>query len=57
MTRVFFPLGNAFSLMLLWREAQKVNLKQKKEIMSFYMFVWKLFYLLYFFVPLLKFTT
>lgn len=40
-------------VMLFWR-ARQTDLKQSKSIYSCYMFVWKLFYAEYLFIPLLR---
>ena len=56
MTRVAFTAGNGLSLYLLWAKAIRTDLSVKEDIKRCYMFIWKLFYLLYFFVPFLRFT-
>ncbi len=43
--------GHLFLLGLLWWRSQNVDLEQKKEIVSFYQFIWKLFFVEYLLFP------
>jgi len=53
-SKVLVMLGHAVLGGLLWRRAQEVNLSDHRSITECYMFVWKLFYLEYLFIPLFR---
>jgi len=46
--------GHAILASILWDRAKSIDLKNKAEITSFYMFVWKLFYAEYLLIPLVR---
>ncbi|XP_071911319.1 homogentisate phytyltransferase 1, chloroplastic-like isoform X2 [Coffea arabica] len=46
--------GHILLASILWRRAKSVDLESKTQIISFYMFIWKLFYAEYFLIPLVR---
>ncbi|XP_059461052.1 homogentisate phytyltransferase 1, chloroplastic isoform X1 [Corylus avellana] len=46
--------GHAILATILWNRAKTVDLKSKAAITSFYMFIWKLFYVEYLLIPLVR---
>ncbi|KAF3329654.1 homogentisate phytyltransferase [Carex littledalei] len=47
-------LGHAFLASILWNRARSLDLANKSDITSFYMFIWKLFYAEYLLIPLVR---
>ncbi|KAJ9167680.1 hypothetical protein P3X46_019294 [Hevea brasiliensis] len=47
-------VGHSTIAWILWRQAQSVDLNSKYSITSFYMFIWKLFYVEYFLIPFVR---
>ncbi|WCJ30363.1 Homogentisate geranylgeranyltransferase chloroplastic [Euphorbia peplus] len=47
-------LGHSTLALILWVQAQSVDVTSKSSITSFYMFIWKLFYAEYFLIPFVR---
>eukprot|EP00803_Ostreobium_quekettii_P000640 evm.model.scf_83.4 EVM.evm.TU.scf_83.4 scf_83:128935-133570(-) len=52
-SRVLFPSAHVLMAAIMWRWAPRVDVDRKQDIVDFYMFIWKLFYMEYLFIPLL----
>ncbi|XP_052627832.1 homogentisate phytyltransferase 1, chloroplastic [Lactuca sativa] len=53
--RSLMVIGHSILGFILWREANLVDLKSDVAIESFYLFIWKLYYMEYLMVPVLRF--
>ncbi|XP_065850811.1 homogentisate geranylgeranyltransferase, chloroplastic-like [Euphorbia lathyris] len=47
-------LGHSTLALMLWLQAQSVDVTSNNSITSFYMFIWKLFYAEYFLIPFVR---
>ncbi|XP_020268208.1 homogentisate geranylgeranyltransferase, chloroplastic-like [Asparagus officinalis] len=52
--RLVTVLGHACIASILWLQAQSVDVQDKSSTTSFYMFIWKLFYIEYLLIPFLR---
>ncbi|KAI3775276.1 hypothetical protein L1987_49847 [Smallanthus sonchifolius] len=53
--RSIMVIGHIILGFILWRNAKLVDLKSNEAIESFYLFIWKLYYVEYLLVPILRF--
>ncbi|KAK1417082.1 hypothetical protein QVD17_26204 [Tagetes erecta] len=53
--RSIMVIGHSILGFILWRNANLVDLKSNEAIESFYLFIWKLYYVEYLLVPILRF--
>ncbi|XP_078163015.1 homogentisate phytyltransferase 1 [Carex rostrata] len=53
-SKLIIILGHAFLASNLWNRARSLDLANKSDITSFYMFIWKLFYAEYLLIPLVR---
>ncbi|GMY35353.1 homogentisate phytyltransferase 1, chloroplastic isoform X1 [Fagus crenata] len=53
-SKLITVLGHTILASVLWNRAKSVDLKSKDAITSFYMFIWKLFYVEYLLIPLVR---
>ncbi|KAL4590074.1 hypothetical protein LXL04_002993 [Taraxacum kok-saghyz] len=54
-SRSLMVIGHGILGFILWREANLVDLNSNDAIESFYLFIWKLYYVEYLLVPILRF--
>ncbi|MCL7048334.1 hypothetical protein MKW94_007226 [Papaver nudicaule] len=53
-SKILTVLGHSVLGSILWLRARHVDLTSKADITSFYMFIWKLFYMEYLLIPLVR---
>jgi len=53
-SKLLTVVGHTILASVLWNRAKSVDLKSKDAITSFYMFIWKLFYVEYLLIPLVR---
>ncbi|XP_075652349.1 homogentisate phytyltransferase 1, chloroplastic isoform X1 [Castanea sativa] len=53
-SKLLTVVGHTILASVLWIRAKSVDLKSKAAITSFYMFIWKLFYVEYLLIPLVR---
>lgn len=53
-TKLITVLGHGLLAGILWTKAKSVNVKENKETLDFYLFIWKLLYAEYFLIPFFR---
>nr|QDF82055.1 prenyltransferase PT4 [Clematis terniflora] len=53
-TKIITVLGHGLLSAILWTKAKSVNIKENKETLDFYLFIWKLLYAEYFVIPFFR---
>lgn len=53
-SKICTVVGHVILAVILWRSARTTDLSNKAAIVSFYMFIWKLFYAEYLLIPLVR---